>query len=210
MSRIIVGLGGLLSDPACCVLKAGEVASAVEQRKVSRQEHPGEFPQQALSIALDAAHVGASEIDCVAIARPFSRGSESDSQLELRSRFPNSEIVVVEHHTAHAASAYFASPFTDAKVLSIDRAGDFRSAVLFHGKDNRLTPIRELYFPTHSEISSIALPSCSDFRPEVTSIKFNGFRLAAARSINKPSSIFCIGLDRHGRTSIAASSIRIA
>ena len=147
MSRVIVGLGGLLGDPACCVLKAGEVASAVEQRKVSRQEHPGEFPQQALSIALDAAHVGASEIDCVAIARPFSRGSESDSQLELRSRFPNSEIVVVEHHTAHAASAYFASPFTDAKVLSIDRAGDFRSAVLFHGKDNRLTPIRELYFP---------------------------------------------------------------
>jgi carbamoyltransferase len=147
VSRIIVGLGGLLSDPACCVLKNGEIASAVEQRKVARQDRPGEFPQEALSTVLESASVGTSEIDCVAIARPFSRGSESDSQLELRSRFPNSEIVVVEHHAAHAASAYFASPFTDAKVLSMDRAGDFRSAVLFHGTGNQLRPLRELYFP---------------------------------------------------------------
>lgn len=147
MSRVIVGLGGLLSAPACCILKNGEIASAVEQHKVARRERTGEFPQEALSTALESANVSSSEIDCVAIARPFSRGTESDSQLELRFRFPNSEIVVVEHHAAHAASAYFASPFTEAKVLSIDRAGDFRSAVLFQGTDNQLAPLRELYFP---------------------------------------------------------------
>ncbi len=71
---MIVGIGGLLSDPSCCVLKNGQLASAVEQSKLARRERPDQFPQEAFSIALQAADVEAAEIDCVAIARPFSRG----------------------------------------------------------------------------------------------------------------------------------------
>jgi carbamoyltransferase len=147
MPRVIAGLGGFLSDPACCIIKNGEIASAVEQAKVSRQDRPGSFPDEAFQIALDVAKVKANEIDCIAVARPFTTGSESAVQLALRARFPASEIVVVEHHHAHAASAYYASDFQSATVLSIDRAGDFRSAVAFRGEDNRLSPLRELYFP---------------------------------------------------------------
>jgi Predicted carbamoyl transferase, NodU family len=147
MPRILVGLGGLLSDAACCVVKNGRLVSAVEQSKVSHWGRHSQFPDEAFSAALEAAEVEPAEIECVAIARPFAQGSESGAQLELRSRFPRSEIVVVEHHTAHAASAYYASNFDSATVLSVDRAGDFRSAVLFEGSGNRLTPVRELYFP---------------------------------------------------------------
>jgi len=147
MPRILVGLGGLLSDAACCVVKNGRLVSAVEQSKVSHWGRHSQFPDEAFSAALEAAEVEPAEIECVAIARPFAQGSESAAQLELRSRFPRSEIVVVEHHTAHAASAYYASNFDSATVLSVDRAGDFRSAVLFEGSGNRLTPVRELYFP---------------------------------------------------------------
>jgi carbamoyltransferase len=147
MSKIVVGLGGLLSDPACCIVKNGQLVAAVEQAKVARQDRPGSFPDEALSIALEISGVKASDITCVAIARPFALGAESVSQLEMRSRFPESEIVVVEHHHAHAASAYYASGFSSASVLSVDRAGDFRSAVLFDGQNNQLIPVRELYFP---------------------------------------------------------------
>jgi carbamoyltransferase len=147
MSKIVVGLGGLLSDPACCIVKDGELVAAVEQAKVARQDRPGSFPDEALSIALEIGRVKADEISCVSIARPFAYGSESLSQIEMRARFPESEIVVVEHHHAHAASAYYASGFQSASVLSVDRAGDFRSAVLFQGQKNQLMPVRELYFP---------------------------------------------------------------
>jgi carbamoyltransferase len=147
MSKIVVGLGGLLSDPACCIVKDGELVAAVEQAKVARQDRPGSFPDEALAIALEVGGVRADDIDCVALARPFAHGSESVSQIEMRSRFPESEIVVVEHHHAHAASAYYVSGFESASVLSADRAGDFRSAVLFHGQGNQLTSARELYFP---------------------------------------------------------------
>ena len=152
MSRIIAGLGGLLSDPACCIIKDGRIASAIEQSKVSRPrgthgDRPGEFPDEAFQLALQAARLNPDGIDCVALARPFARGAESDAHLALRARFPKSEIVVVEHHHAHAASAYYVSGFHSAWVLSLDRAGDFRSAVAFKGENNQLTPVRELYFP---------------------------------------------------------------
>jgi carbamoyltransferase len=147
LPRTILGLGGLLSDPASCILRDARIVSAVEQAKVSRQVRRGSFPEEAFQQNLEAARLKPGEIDCVAIARPFATGAESLAQLELRARFPSSDIVVVEHHHAHAASAYYASRFDSASVLSVDRAGDFRSAVLFRGERNQLTPLRELYFP---------------------------------------------------------------
>lgn len=142
-----MGLGGLLGDAACCVIKNGKIASAVEQAKVSRQDRPGSFPDEAFTLALKSGAVRTDEIECVAIALPLSPGQESSVLLELRGRFPQSEIVVVEHHHAHAASAYYASPFDSAAVLTMDRAGDYRSAALFAGTGNQLRRVRELYLP---------------------------------------------------------------
>jgi carbamoyltransferase len=147
LPQTIVGLGGLLSNPSCCVLKDGHIASAVEQAKVSRHDRPGAFPDEAFQFALNVAGINPEAIDCVAIARQFASASESLALLELQARFQRSEIVVVEHHHAHAASAYYCSPFSSAAVLSIDRAGDYRSAVLYRGEGSQLTPIREMYFP---------------------------------------------------------------
>ncbi len=54
---IILGLGGLLNEPACAVLKNGALASAVEQKKVSRRHEPGELPEEAIESALSLAGV---------------------------------------------------------------------------------------------------------------------------------------------------------
>jgi carbamoyltransferase len=145
--KVVVGLGGLLSDAGCCVIKHGRIASAIEQSKVAKRERFEPFPDEAFRSALETAQTAASEIECIAVARPFSRRAESDTLLALRSRFPHAEIVVVEHHAAHAASAYFASGFQQSTVLSIDRAGDYRSAVLYRAEGRQLNPVRELYFP---------------------------------------------------------------
>jgi carbamoyltransferase len=147
MPKVIVGLGGLLSDPACCVIKEGKLAAAVEQAKVSRQDRPGSFPDEAFALALEAAAVKVEEVEGVALARPFALGAEGATQIDLRTRFPHSEILVVEHHLAHAASAFYASGMDNAAVLSIDRAGDFRSGALFQGHESHLLPVREMYFP---------------------------------------------------------------
>ena len=38
-------------------------------------------------------------------------------------------------------------PSRKRSVLSIDRAGDYRSAVLYQAVANQMTPVREMYFP---------------------------------------------------------------
>src|ERR1700722_1288954 len=144
---IILGLGGLLNEPACAVLKNGSLAPAGEQKKVSRRHEPGELPEEAIASALSLAGVNSEAVDCVALVRPFSTGHESELHLALRARFPDSSLVLVEHPTAHAASAYFASPFQDATVLTLDRIGDFRCGARWHGEGNELRLEKELYYP---------------------------------------------------------------
>ncbi len=143
----ILGLGGLINDPACTILRHGKLASAVEQKKVARHTQPGELPAEAIAIALDLAGISASQVDCVALVRPFSTGPESELHLSLRERFPHGQLVVVEHHAAHAASAYYASPFNEATVLTLDRIGDFRCGARWTASGNEMRLQRELYYP---------------------------------------------------------------
>ena len=37
----ILGLGGLVNDPACAVVKDGHLAAAVEQKKIARRYEGG-------------------------------------------------------------------------------------------------------------------------------------------------------------------------
>lgn len=52
------------------------------------------------------------------------------------------EIVNIEHHLAHAASAYYSSGFTEKTlVFTADGAGDGLSLTLWLGENNRLQPL---------------------------------------------------------------------
>src|SRR5262245_63558570 len=123
---IVLGLGGLLNEAAAAVLKDGVLTAAVEQKKVARRHTAGELPQEAVAACLKLADATPQQVDCVALALPFSRGPESPLHLELRSRFPAARLILVQHQAAHAASAYYASGFDHATVLTLDRSGDFR------------------------------------------------------------------------------------
>ncbi len=52
-----------------------------------------------------------------------------------------------EHHLSHAASAFFASSYEDAAVLTIDGVGEWCTASIALGKDNNLEICKELHFP---------------------------------------------------------------
>ncbi|MEI9814678.1 MAG: carbamoyltransferase C-terminal domain-containing protein [Acidobacteriota bacterium] len=143
----ILGLGGLLGDAACAILHNGELKAAIEENKLRRGYVAGEIPQAAVSECMRLAGVGRDQITCVAVVRPFSRGPEPDFHLTLRDQFPRAEIVVVEHHQAHAASAFFTSPFEESVVLTLDHAGDFRCGARWHAQGTQLQVEREWYYP---------------------------------------------------------------
>lgn len=144
---IILGIGGVLNESAAALLKNGALVGACEEKKLARQTRPGELPGEAIAMCLRAAQAAREQVDCVAIVRPLAAGPETAQHLALRERFPNSRIVLVDHHTAHAASAFYPSPFEEATVLTLDRAGDFRCGARWRASAGHLALEREQYYP---------------------------------------------------------------
>jgi carbamoyltransferase len=53
----------------------------------------------------------------------------------------------VEHHRSHLASAFFASPYDEAALLSIDGSGDFTTTMIGIGRGNHIEVIDSVDFP---------------------------------------------------------------
>jgi carbamoyltransferase len=52
-----------------------------------------------------------------------------------------------EHHLSHAASAFYPSPFKEAAILTIDGVGEWATASICQGKDNKIEMLKEMRFP---------------------------------------------------------------
>ncbi len=64
------------------------------------------------------------------------------------SNFNNIEkINFSEHHFSHAASAFYPSPFDEAVILTLDGVGEWATSTVAIGKENKISIIKEIYFP---------------------------------------------------------------
>jgi len=57
------------------------------------------------------------------------------------------KLLFSEHHLSHAASAFFASPYEEAAVLTMDGVGEWATTSLAIGRGNNLEIIKEIHFP---------------------------------------------------------------
>lgn len=57
------------------------------------------------------------------------------------------EVINVEHHLSHLASAFYASPFKEAALLSVDGFGDFSSIMTGIGKNNKIEVLNKVTYP---------------------------------------------------------------
>jgi carbamoyltransferase len=140
----ILGITSSPADAASALLKNGRLAAAIEEAKISRRRSARSLPEESMAECLRLADLRAEDIDVVALVRPFP---EADLPLQLRGRFPRARIVLVEHHAAHAASAFYASPFIEATVLTLDRFGDLRCGARWKGIDGALELEHEFFYP---------------------------------------------------------------
>jgi len=76
------------------------------------------------------------------LAKEFSSHFSFVNEAEL-----NQKLHYIEHHRAHLASAFFASPFEEAALLSIDGSGDFTTTMLGVGKGTHIDVIDSVDFP---------------------------------------------------------------
>lgn len=174
---LILGINAFHADAAAALIRDGEILGAAEEERFRRIKHWAGFPTEAIRWCLEDAGVRLEEVDHIAInsfpgahrwrkiaytlaSRPDPRfiwsrwrnkRERSGLGQQLATAFPGqpvrAELHFVEHHRAHLASAYYASPFQEAAVVSVDGFGDFASGAWGYGNGRELTLDGQIYFP---------------------------------------------------------------
>jgi carbamoyltransferase len=171
----ILGINCFSHDTAAALLQDGRPVAFVEQERFNRDKHTKAFPDDAIHFCLQTASISIRDVDVVTFAHQagvdYARGA-----LDAVKRLPvgakrlavqtyvdltlakkqrdfvkrwgyRGRVVNVGHHHAHAASAFYASGFDQAAVLTLDRGGDFLSTTLGMGSGTTLTALRSVRNP---------------------------------------------------------------
>jgi carbamoyltransferase len=78
-------------------------------------------------------------------------GGKLDLRKTIREELPGlgaeCPILFTAHHMAHAASAFYPSPFNEAAILTIDAVGEWATTTIGRGLGDKIELLKELRFP---------------------------------------------------------------
>jgi len=127
---VILGIAGASRNAALALCDAGRVVGVCEHARVTRTRRaalrPGQLPKETLETMLRLGGCSERDISAYAVA-------ETSIQLP-----PGPPIEYIDHHLAHAATAFYSSPFEDATILVCDRSGNPELTV-WRGTDQGIT-----------------------------------------------------------------------
>ena len=83
---------------------------------------------------------------------------------ELPGLRPDCPILFTAHHQAHAASAFYPSPFAEAAILTIDGVGEWATTTIGRGRGHEIRLLEELRFPHSLGLLYSALTDYCGFR----------------------------------------------
>jgi carbamoyltransferase len=77
----------------------------------------------------------------------FQKDILAKSLRAIDPEFDTKRLLFTEHHLSHAASAFLASPFQEAAVLTMDGVGEWATTSLGQGSGNHVEIQKEIHFP---------------------------------------------------------------
>jgi carbamoyltransferase len=170
----ILGLNAFHGDSSAAVFSDGLLVAALEEERLNRIKHWAGMPLRAAAECLKMAggelprHVGVSRDPRVNAWRKLVRAASSPmswsrlaNRAKNQSRFfslgeclrsahlasATTQVHMIEHHRTHMASAFFASPFDEAAIVSVDGFGDFSSFMWGTGRNNSMRVRGAVHFP---------------------------------------------------------------
>ncbi len=167
----IVGLSGHFHDAAAALLVDGRLVAAAQEERFSRRKHDPSMPQAAFRYCLAEAGLTLPDLDAVAwyedpvkkldrqlwMGLPALPSLAPEALFRLDAMRPAREIrellgwegpiEFVDHHEAHAASAYYFSGFPEAAILTVDAVGEWATASYGRADGARLELFEEIRFP---------------------------------------------------------------
>jgi len=174
---LILGINAFHADAAASLVSDGQIIAAAEEERFRRIKHWAGFPSEAIAWCLADAGVTIGDLDHIAInslpgahrlrklfytavsrpdprfllARWRNKRERSGLADQLATAFPGepirAQLHFVEHHRAHLASAFYASPYPEAAVVSVDGFGDFSSGAWGYGSGAELAIDGQIWFP---------------------------------------------------------------
>ena len=199
----ILGLSAFYHDSAAALLVDGRIVAAAQEERFSRRKHDARFPAQAIRYCLREGDLKPRQLDAVVFYdKPLAkldrlletyvafapRGFRSFAaampswlrqklylpgiiRKGLGGRYP---LFFTEHHEAHAASAFFPSPFQEAAILTLDGVGEWATACYGVGRGNHIDLWEELRFPHSLGLLYAAFTAYAGFRVNSGEYKLMG------------------------------------
>jgi len=152
-------------DAAAALVVNGTLIAAAAEERFSGVKHTGAFPARAIRYCLCQANISLEEVDGIYHAFDYSmleplytletvtaefyrevlsRGALLQSVRDKLGCFPPDKIHHVNHHLAHAASAYFTSGWDECLTIVIDAMGETESVSIYHAHGGELNKLREI------------------------------------------------------------------
>jgi len=176
LSIYTLGISAFFHDSAACLLKDGRVVVAIQEERLSRKKQDASFPKKSIRMCLESEGINIKDIslvvfyekpflkfdrliDTYAKKTPYGFNSFKKSIKSWTSNklwIPNiiqsqlnytGNILFAEHHESHAASSFFASPYKEAAILTIDGVGEQATITIAKGVNNKIRIIKEQRFP---------------------------------------------------------------
>lgn len=203
MPRYILGLSFFYHDAAAVLLKDGEIVAAAQEERFTRKKHDESFPARAIEYVLREAGIEAHELSHIAYyEKPFihferllasfisewPRGFLAflramplwirkklwvEHLIRSKTGFGGS-IVFVDHHLSHAASAFLASPFDSAAILTMDGVGEWATTAYGTGAGSDLTMTHQMVYPDSLGLFYSSITSYLGFKPNSGEYKVMG------------------------------------
>ena len=199
----ILGISCFYHDSAACLIRDGKIRAAAQEERFTRKKHDPRFPKNAVAYCLEEGRIEAQDLDYVVFYdKPFMtferlllsyltvapRGVRSwieamplwlGQKLNIpkviqRETGYEGEVLYTEHHEAHAASAFYPSPFDEAAILTIDGVGEWATASYGFGKGKDITLLKELHFPDSLGLLYSAFTYFTGFRVNSGEYKLMG------------------------------------
>jgi len=199
----VLGISCFYHDSAACLLQGGNIVAAAQEERFSRKKHDPRFPKRAVKYCLEEAGITINDIDHLAYYdKPLltferllmsyltsaPKGLRSwlqamPSWLGQKLHIPRvvkketgyeGDVLYTEHHEAHAASAFYMSPYEKAAILTVDGVGEWATASYGYGQGNKITLLKELHFPDSLGLLYSAFTYFTGFRVNSGEYKLMG------------------------------------
>jgi carbamoyltransferase len=171
----VLGISAFYHDSAAALVQDGEIVAAAQEERFSRKKHDPRFPRHAVNYCLEEAFIEAADLDAVVFydhpvlsldrvvkslltaapageeqwqkAAPSMATKVAIDRLVQGTLGTTLPVLVTEHHAAHAASAFYPSPFEHAAILTLDGVGEWASTTIGVGEGERIEILLEIDYP---------------------------------------------------------------